>query len=105
MSEEFYVPPEQEEGVYAENMAIWHTPYGFVLDFGVYELAQQVDPEDHEKGYVTPIRVTARVRIPAGLAFDMIRLVNARMEAYEQQFGEIRRPGEGHEDPDGEEDS
>ncbi len=23
----FYVPPEQEAGVYAESVAVWHTPY------------------------------------------------------------------------------
>lgn len=98
MTEQFYVPPEVEEGIYAENMAIWHTPYGFVLDFGSYQLAQPIDAENLEKGYVTPVRVNARIRIPAGLAFDMIRTINARMEGYEAQWGKIHAPGESHEE-------
>jgi hypothetical protein len=34
------------------------------------------------------------VRIPVTLLFDVIRALNDEMTRYEQQFGEIQRPGE-----------
>jgi hypothetical protein len=89
---EFYVPEEQEEGTYANTVAVWHTAYDFVIDFGLFQLVQPVDPDNPEAGSVVPARVASRVRIPAGLVFDLIRTINARMEAYESEWGEIRAP-------------
>ena len=98
----FYVPLDQEAGVYAETVAVWHTPYDFVIDFGSIQLAQPVNPEDPDSPFEVPARVVSRVRIPAGLVFDVIRTINARMTAYEAEWGEIRAPeprqqGEGQE--------
>ena len=89
---QFYVPPEQEAGVYAHAYAIWHTAYDFILDFAVTQLAQATDPEDPDAGHVVPARVVARVRIPPGLVFDLIQTINERMTQYEAEWGEIARP-------------
>jgi hypothetical protein len=88
----FYVPPEQETGVYANTVAVWHTPYDFVIDFGAVQPAQERDPDDPSSPIVIPVRVVSRVHIPLGLVFDLIQAINARMEAYEAYWGEIQRP-------------
>lgn len=88
----FYVPPDQEAGVYAETVAVWHTPYDFVIDFGAIQLAQPVNPEDPNSPFEVPARVVSRVRIPAALVFDVIQTINARMTAYEAEWGDIRAP-------------
>jgi len=41
---------------------------------------------------VIPARVVSRVRIPAALVFDLIQTIQARMGAYEAEWGEIQRP-------------
>jgi len=91
-SVQFYVPEDQEAGTYANTVAVWHTGYDFVIDFATFQLIQPVDPENPEAGAVVPARVVSRVRIPAGLVFDLIRTINARMESYEAEWGEIRAP-------------
>lgn len=88
----FYVPPEQEVGAYAETVAVWHTPYDFIIDFATIQLAQLTDPNDPNSELIVPARVVSRVRIPPGLVFDLIRTINARMEAYEAEWGEIKAP-------------
>lgn len=88
----FYVPPEQEAGVFAETVAIWHTPYDFIIDFAAIQLAQPEDPTDPNSRLEVPARVVARVRIPTGVVFDLLRTINARMEQYEAEWGEIQTP-------------
>jgi hypothetical protein len=88
----FDVPDEWRVGLYANNVNVWHTPYEFTLDFAVSELPQLTDPEDLDGGLTVPNSVVARIRIPVGLVFDVIRAVNANMEQYEAAWGEIKRP-------------
>lgn len=73
-------------------MAVWHTPYDFIIDFAAIQLAQPSDPADPDSPLEVPARVVSRVRIPTGLVFDVIRTINARMEAYEAEWGEITPP-------------
>lgn len=76
-------------GVYANFLSIWHTSHEFTLDFASTELI-----ENHEEGVVVPARVTARVKIPPTLVFDLLRVLNENMTRYEKTYGEIHRPGE-----------
>ena len=39
-----------------------------------------------------PLVVVARVLVPTGLIFDVLRTLNEAMTGYEAVFGEIRRP-------------
>jgi hypothetical protein len=71
---------------------VWHTPYDFIVDFAAIQLARPVDPGDPEPEIEIPARVVSRVRLPAGLVFDVIQTINARMEGYEREWGEIHRP-------------
>lgn len=69
-------------GVYANGLAVWHSPHEFTLDFCV--------SGDSESGaeYVG----VARVRIPLTMIFEVIRRLNEGMTDYEQRYGEILPP-------------
>jgi Protein of unknown function (DUF3467) len=99
---DFEVPPEARTGVYANTVNIWHSPYEFSLDWALTEPIEAIDPDDPESPLRVPGSVVARVRIPVGLVFDVMRALNEAMTGYEAIFGEIRRPealGE-EEEPD-----
>ena len=97
---EFYIPADQEPGVYAHAAVVWHTRYDFTIDFAATQLPRPSNPDDPESPLVIPARVVARVRIPPTQAFDLIRAISGTMERYEAAWGEIvppepPRPGEG----------
>ena len=82
------LPGELEQGAYAEQCVSWHTPYAIVLEF-----LAPVDPSRPREGEHERVpSVMARVRLPVGAAFEMIRNVSDTMGRYERQFGEIQRP-------------
>ena len=89
------VPEDMESGVYANFLGVWHTPYEFTLDFAATQPAQQGDA-----GLTVPCKVVARVKVPVGVIFDVIRALNDNMTKYEETFGEIRRPGQPPQEPE-----
>ena len=86
------VPAEQEVGVYANLLAIWHTADEFTLDFAVKQPSEVRDTADGGQEVHVPARVVARVRVPPGQIFEILRALNENMTHYERAFGEIRRP-------------
>ena len=85
---EFQVPAELQAGAYANTLSAWHTPYEFTLDFAAMQ-----PPEQDEAGVTrVPCLVTARVKIPVTVMFDVLRALNQIMTQYENVFGEIQRP-------------
>jgi hypothetical protein len=96
-SYDFDVSAEARIGVYANMLNVWYSPYEFALDWGLSGPSQPEDEDDP----ASPIRirgsVVARVRIPVGLGFDVMRSLNQAMARYESIFGEIRRPLEADE--------
>lgn len=89
---QFDVPEEWRIGLYANNVNVWHSPYEFTLDFAVTEPPQVEDPDDPDSPLTVPSPVVARIRVPVGLVFDIIRAINASMAAYESAWGPIRAP-------------
>jgi hypothetical protein len=82
------VPADLEAGAYANTLAVWHTAYEFTLDFAAMQ-----PPVQDEAGVTTvPCLVTARVKIPVTVMFDVLRALNQNMTQYEGVFGEIQRP-------------
>lgn len=75
------VPRELEAGVYADHLTAWFSRHQLVLDFGTSAT------EDARIA-------TARVRIPASAALDVVRSLEECIRSYELLFGEIRRPRE-----------
>jgi hypothetical protein len=88
------VPPEVEVGVYANLLAIWHTQDEFTFDFAVKQPAQMAESEDGTPVVHVPARVVARVRVPPGQVFEILKALNENMTHYERAFGEIRRPNQ-----------
>ena len=81
-------------GVYANVLMVWHTAHEFTLDFVATEPGREGRDPQGEAVAKIPARVTARVKVPPGVLFDIMRALNTNMTLYEQQFGAIRRPGE-----------
>jgi hypothetical protein len=86
------VPPDQEVGVYANLLAIWHTQDEFTFDFAVKQPSQMRESDDGAPIVHVPARVVTRVRVPPGQVFEILKALNENMTHYEQAFGEIRRP-------------
>jgi hypothetical protein len=89
---DFEVLPDARIGVYANTVTVWHSPYEFALDWGLMEAPQAVNVDDPTSPLRIPGAVIARVRIPVGLVFDVMRALNQSMTRYEAIFGEIRGP-------------
>ncbi len=87
------ISPEVETGVYADFVSLWHTPDAFVLDFaalkGPPQLAEQPDGAAVQ---VFPTRVVARVRIPPGQVFEVMRGLEQQLSMWEEETGR-REPG------------
>lgn len=96
---EIDVPPELEAGVYANFAAVWYSPYEFTLDFAVFTPHGGDEHESSETSSTRRVRLLSRVKLPPAIVFDVLRAVSDSMSAYEERFGEIRRPERG----DGEE--
>ena len=92
----FQVPPEAEGGVYANALGVWHTGHEFTLDFAVTQ--PPMAPENPAEPITVPCRVVARVKIPPSVIFDIMRALNQNMTIYENNFGEIQKPGATQED-------
>jgi hypothetical protein len=79
-------------GVYANNASVWFSPYEFTLDWSIAEPLAAENPEDPESSLIAANLVVARVRIPVGLIFDVMRGLNEAMSRYERLWGEIKGP-------------
>ena len=73
-------------------LRIWYSPYEFALDWALTEAVEAKDPDDATSPLRLPVSVVARVLVPTGLIFDVLRGLNEAMTSYEAIFGEIRRP-------------
>ena len=89
---DFEISPETRKGVYANMLRIWYSPYEFGLDWALREAVEAEDPDDATSPLRLPVSVVARVLVPTGLIFDVLRGLNEAMTSYEGIFGEIRRP-------------
>jgi hypothetical protein len=72
------VPDALLGGAYANGAMVWHTPHEFTIDFFAVD-RPPVDDLD-----VVPASVTARVRTPVTLIFDLIRELNESMTKAER---------------------
>jgi len=89
---QFVAPPDLEGGVYANILAVSHSPYEFTFDWAVAQAVQLSDAEDSTSPPVLRCFVTSRVKVPVAIVFDVLRAINSDMTAYENEWGEIRRP-------------
>jgi len=92
VSSRFDVPDEWKVGVYANEVNVWHTPYEFTLDFAVTEPPEVEDPDDPASPITIPNTVVARIGVPVGLVFGVLKAINAAFEGYERSWGTIKEP-------------
>ena len=88
---EVRLPTDMEGGVYANFLGVWHTNHEFTLDFSATLPAEQIETPDGP-GFKVPCRVTARVKVPPTLVFEIIKALNDNLTVYESQFGAIAPP-------------
>lgn len=96
---EIEVSGDVEAGVHADFASIWHTQDTFVLDFASLRRPPYLT-EDADAGRqvaVMPVRVVARVKIPPGQVFELMKALEAQLSAWETDTG--RRPGGGPSGP------
>jgi len=92
---EVRVPEEHEAGVYANFLNVWHTAHEFTLDFAATLPAEGAEDDAGGQFVRVPARVSARIKLPPTLLFEVIRALNDNMTRYEQVFGPIARPDQG----------
>ncbi|WP_170177902.1 DUF3467 domain-containing protein [Thermomonospora umbrina] len=89
---EITVPEDAEVGVYAGFASVWRTQESFVLDFATEvrppEVAQ--DPDSGSRYVHVPARVVARVRIPPGQVWELMKALEKNLSAYERDAGARR---------------
>ncbi|MGI8664718.1 MAG: DUF3467 domain-containing protein [Jatrophihabitans sp.] len=79
-------PVERAPGVYANGMTVGANAHELVVDFLISVDGPGIPPT---------VEVVQRVRLPIAMASDLLRNIAVTMDAYEQQFGPIHRPGDG----------
>jgi hypothetical protein len=87
---EIEISPEVETGIYADFASLWHTPDSFVLDFAALRQPPYPAQEDPETGRVTtvlPTRIVARVRIPPGQIFELMKALEQQLSMWEKEAG------------------
>jgi hypothetical protein len=89
---DFDTSSEAPPSLYANILSVWYSPYEFGLDWGLTEPVEPEDPDDPTSPLRVPVSIVARVRVPTGLIFDVLRTLNEAMTRYEAIFGEIRGP-------------
>lgn len=87
---EISVPPEAEVGVFAGFASVWRAQDSFVLDFATEVRPPEVVVEEGRPDvpYVhVPARVVARVRIPPGQVWELMKALEQNLSAYERERG------------------
>ncbi|MBW8483339.1 hypothetical protein [Actinomadura parmotrematis] len=98
---EISVPPEQEIGTFAGFASVWRTQDGLVLDFATETRPPEVaqDTATGERYVHVPARVVARVRIPPGQVWELMKSLEQNLSAYERDSagrGDSGRGAAGH---------
>lgn len=83
--------PEVEAGVYADFVGVWHQPHCFVLDFSVHTNPPKVIEIDGQQVVNVPARLVARVRVPPGQVFEIMKALEKQLSLWERE--QDRKPG------------
>lgn len=78
------MPEAMEAGLYANLVAVWHTPFDFVLDFAVLGQSQEGDDQ-----VTVPAQVVSRVRVPTSVVFQIAKAIADNVTIYEGRYGPI----------------
>jgi hypothetical protein len=82
------ITPEVEAGHYANFVSLWHSSDEFTFDFGV--ISRPPQPAEDEAGhpYIDVLaRIVARVRVPPGQVFEIMKALEQQLSAWEKETG------------------
>jgi hypothetical protein len=84
---EITVPPDHEVGAHASFASVWRSQDSFVIDFSTEVRPSEVaeDPENGTRYLHVPVRVVARVRIPPGQVWELMKSLEKNLSAYERE--------------------
>jgi hypothetical protein len=82
-----------EVGIHADFANLWHTPDTIVLDFAVLRQPPYMQVEkDGTEVAIAPTRIVARVRIPPGQMWELMRALEKELTAWETATGKSAPP-------------
>jgi hypothetical protein len=85
---EVSILPELEGGVYASFANLWHGPDVFTIDFAALSAPpERVEDEEGTAYNRFQTRVVARVRIPPGQVFELMKALEIQLSAWESETG------------------
>ncbi|MBP2473892.1 hypothetical protein JOF53_002764 [Crossiella equi] len=90
------IASEVEVGVFANFVSLWHDQDSFTLDFAAITRppAELVD-EDGTEYVGLKARIVARVRIPPSQIFEIMKVMEQQLSAWERENGHrVANPGE-----------
>lgn len=80
------VPPELEVGVYANSVAVWHTPTEFAIDFLTNVPGSMPMPQpDGTIQQVAQLRAVARVKLPPAQIFELMKALEQQLTKFESE--------------------
>ena len=86
------VPDALIGGTYANFLTVWSTAFEFTLDFSVIQPSLTEEAPDGQTVNVVPCEVVARIRVPPGQVFNIMRALSEHLASYERNHGAIARP-------------
>jgi len=82
------MPPDKVAGVHADFVSAWHTPDTFVLDFAtLVQAAHPATDPDGNKFVQLDAQIVARVKIPPGQVFEIMKALEKQLSAWEKETG------------------
>jgi len=84
---EVQMPDSVVPGVYADVVGVWHTPEVFVLDFSSFLEPPRLEEGPAGTAVVQRAQVVARVRVPPGQVFEIMRALEQQLTAWEIETG------------------
>lgn len=89
---EIEIAPDVEPGVHADFVTMWHTADTFVLDFAALRRPPELaEDEAGNRKVVLPTRIVSRVKLPPGQVFELMKILERQLSAWEIETGQ--RPG------------
>ncbi|MCO6007827.1 DUF3467 domain-containing protein [Actinoallomurus purpureus] len=85
---EITVPPDHEVGVYAGFASVWRTQDSFVIDFSTAVRPPEMMEDEGGTPYIhVPAQVVSRVRIPPSQVWELMKVLEQNLSAYERESG------------------
>jgi hypothetical protein len=82
------ITPEVEGGVYANFVNLWHSKDEFTLDFGVTSRPPLPAEDDNGRFLHVSTRIVARVRVPPGQVFEIMKALETQLSMWETETGQ-----------------